>query len=52
MKPWKDFSAEEPKIADVGKKLLFQLREHVGLAFLATLRKDGAPRLTTRRNEL
>lgn len=45
MKPWSDFSAEEPNIAEIGKKLFFPLREHVGLAFIATLRKDGAPRL-------
>ena len=45
MKPWNDFSAEEPNIAEIGKKLLFQSREQVGLAFIATLRKDGAPRL-------
>ena len=45
MKPWNDFCIEEPEIAETGKKLLFQSHAHVGLAFLATLRKDGAPRL-------
>ena len=45
MNSWNDFSNEEPEIAALGKKLLFQSREHVGLAFIATLRKDGAPRL-------
>ena len=45
MKPWSDLSAEEPEIAELGRKLLFRSREHVGLAFIATLRKDGAPRL-------
>ena len=45
MKSWNDFSNEEPEIATLGKKLLFRSREHIGLAFIATLRKDGAPRL-------
>jgi len=43
MKSWNDFSIEEPELARIGKDLLF--RSEVGLAFLATLRKDGAPRL-------
>jgi hypothetical protein len=45
MKSWKEFSLEEPELADLGKRLLFQTRPQVGLGFLATLRKDGAPRL-------
>jgi hypothetical protein len=45
LKTWSDFSIEEPEVAKLGKNLLFQSREHVGLAFIATLRKDGAPRL-------
>jgi hypothetical protein len=45
MKSWNDFSNEMPDLAEIGRKLLFQTREHVGLAFIATLRKDGAPRL-------
>ena len=36
---------EDPELAKIGKRLLFQSRAHVGYAFLATLRKDGAPRL-------
>ncbi|MGH2397877.1 MAG: pyridoxamine 5'-phosphate oxidase family protein [bacterium] len=43
MVTWKEFAAAEPDLADVGQSLLFQFK--VGLAFLATLRKDGAPRL-------
>jgi len=43
MVTWKEFVAAEPDLADVGRSLLFQFK--VGLAFLATLRKDGAPRL-------
>jgi pyridoxamine 5'-phosphate oxidase-like protein len=43
MVTWKDFAAAEPDLADVGRSLLFQFK--VGLAFLATVRKDGAPRL-------
>jgi hypothetical protein len=43
MVTWKEFAAVEPDLADVGRSLLFQFK--VGLAFLATVRKDGAPRL-------
>ena len=43
MVTWKEFAAVEPDLADVGRSLLFQF--NVGLAFLATVRKDGAPRL-------
>jgi pyridoxamine 5'-phosphate oxidase-like protein len=43
MVTWKDFAAVEPDLAAVGRSLLFQFT--VGLAFLATVRKDGAPRL-------
>ena len=43
MKPWHTFAEESPKMAESGLALLF--RDRIGLAFLATLRKDGAPRL-------
>jgi hypothetical protein len=43
MVTWKEFAAAAPDLADVGRLLLFQFK--VGLAFLATVRKDGAPRL-------
>jgi hypothetical protein len=43
MVTWKEFAVTEPDLADVGRSLLFQFK--VGLAFLATVRKDGAPRL-------
>jgi len=43
MVTWQEFAAAQPDLADVGRSLLFQFR--VGLAFLATARKDGAPRL-------
>ena len=43
MVTWTEFAAAEPDLADVGRSLLFQFK--VGLAFLATVRKDGAPRL-------
>lgn len=43
MVTWKEFAAAEPDLAEVGRSLLFQFK--VGLAFLATVRKDGAPRL-------
>ena len=40
---WNDFETRQPQMAEAGKKLLYQFG--VGLAFLATVRKDGAPRL-------
>jgi hypothetical protein len=40
---WKEFESAAPKIAGAGKKLLYQFGP--GMAFLATVRKDGAPRL-------
>ena len=43
MVTWRDFAAAEPELAAAGRSLLHQFG--VGLAFLATLRKDGAPRL-------
>ena len=43
MVTWKEFAAAEPDLADIDRSLLFQFR--VGLAFLATVRKDGGPRL-------
>ena len=43
MVTWKELAAAEPDLADVGGLLLFQFK--VGLAFLATVRRDGAPRL-------
>ena len=43
MVTWKDFAAAAPDLAQVGRTLLTQFG--VGLAFLATVRRDGAPRL-------
>ncbi len=43
MVTWKEFAAAAPELAQAGRSLLNQFR--VGLAFLATVRKDGAPRL-------
>jgi hypothetical protein len=43
MVTWKELAAAKPELADVGRSLLFQFG--VGLAFLATVDKDGAPRL-------
>lgn len=45
MKSWQDFSKEEPDLAGIGRKILFSSRPNVGYAFIATLRRDGAPRL-------
>ena len=43
MVTWNEFENDAPDMAEAGKKLLYQFG--VGLGFLATLRKDGAPRL-------
>ena len=43
MVTWKQFEESEPELAALGEGQLFQFG--VGLAFLATVRKDGAPRL-------
>jgi hypothetical protein len=43
MVTWKEFTVAAPELADAGRALLNQFR--VGLAFLATVRRDGAPRL-------
>jgi len=43
MATWNEFETDAPDIAAAGRQLLYQFG--VGLAFLATLRKDGAPRL-------
>jgi Pyridoxamine 5'-phosphate oxidase len=40
---WKEFAAAAPELAEAGRSLLNQFG--VGLAYLATVRKDGAPRL-------
>lgn len=43
MSTWKEFAQSNPELADIGVNLLFQYG--VGLAFLATIRKDGGPRV-------
>ena len=40
---WRDFKAERPELAEQGAELLYHFG--VGLAFLSTVRADGAPRL-------
>src|SRR5438034_186801 len=44
MVTWKEFAAAERDLAETGRSLLLH-KSGVGLAFLATVRKDGAPRL-------
>src|ERR1700686_4004216 len=43
MATWNEFETDAPDIAAAGRQMLYQFG--VGLAFLATVRKDGAPRL-------
>lgn len=45
MKIWNEFCREVPELGALGKGLLFPSRPKYGRAFLATVRKDGAPRL-------
>ncbi len=40
---WTEFEARNPELASAGKERLFQFGP--GLAFLATVRKDGGPRV-------
>jgi len=43
MKRWTDFASENPAMAEAGRALIYQYR--VGLGYLATIRKDGGPRV-------
>ncbi len=43
MLPWSDFATTEPDLATKGRALITQFG--LGLAYLATIRKDGGPRL-------
>ena len=43
MLSWQEFAASQPALAEAGRELFMQFG--VGLAFLATVRRDGAPRL-------
>ena len=40
---WRDFKAQQPRLARQGAELLYN--DGVGLAFLGTVRADGGPRL-------
>jgi hypothetical protein len=43
MAAWSDFEKESPELAAAGRKLLYQFGP--GLGYLATVRRDGGPRL-------
>lgn len=43
MATWAEFEASAPEMAAEGRRLIYQFG--VGLGFLATIRKDGGPRL-------
>ena len=43
MVTWNEFASAAPELAAAGRTLINQFQ--VGLAFLATVRKDGGPRL-------
>jgi hypothetical protein len=40
---WTDFQRQQPALADAGRRQFYQVS--IGLAFLATVRPDGAPRV-------
>jgi hypothetical protein len=40
---WREFEEDQPELAAAGRSLLYQFG--VGLAFLATVRSDGGPRV-------
>jgi hypothetical protein len=44
MLSWSEFASDEPAMAAAGEALLYQFGD-VGLAFLATTRPDGGPRV-------
>ena len=44
MATWAELERNAPALADAGRKLIYQFGQ-MGLAFLATVRRDGAPRL-------
>jgi hypothetical protein len=43
MKRWSEFESEQPDMAKAGRDLIYNFK--VGLGYLATVRKDGGPRL-------
>ena len=43
MNRWENLQNENPKLAEVGRALLYQ--STIGLGYLATIRKDGGPRV-------
>ena len=43
MKRWSELAAEAPALAEAGQALIYQYK--VGLGYLATVRKDGGPRV-------
>jgi hypothetical protein len=43
MTSWETFAATAPEMAEGGRKLIYQYG--IGLGFLATVRRDGGPRL-------
>src|SRR2546423_13579403 len=43
MMTWSEFAEEQPELAEAGRKQLYQWE--IGLAFLATVRPDGGPRV-------
>lgn len=43
MTTWREFSVQQPEMAEEGRRLLYQFG--VGLGFLATIRPNTGPRL-------
>jgi hypothetical protein len=47
---WGEFERAQPGLAEAGRVLLYQ--DGVGLAFLATVRADGGPRVRGARHTI
>src|SRR5262245_45906155 len=43
MATWSEFEASDPRLAEEGHRLIYQFG--VGLGYLATIRRDGGPRV-------
>jgi Pyridoxamine 5'-phosphate oxidase len=45
MATWREFEESAPHLAAIGRKALWHEKQGLNFAFLATIRKDGSPRL-------
>ena len=45
MARWQEFAAQKPELAELARKALWHEETGLNFAFLATVRKDGTPRI-------